>query len=88
MAATKKSAKGSRGKKRPAAKRSSSKKQSARKASAKRRTKKSLKAAALKRRARKGLRVARQAGKKTWKTLKSTTAEVIQGVKGTFGETG
>jgi hypothetical protein len=32
-----------------------------------------------------GLATVRQVGKKTWKTLKSTTAQVVEGVKETFG---
>jgi hypothetical protein len=31
------------------------------------------------------LKTVRQVGKKTWKTLKSTTAQVVEGVKDTFG---
>jgi hypothetical protein len=94
MAATRKSAKRSAAKKRATAKRSSSKKQAARKSTAKRRGKKSaaLKTAGLKRQARKGLKAARggldsviEAGGKTWETLKTTTASVVEGVKGTFG---
>jgi hypothetical protein len=72
---------------RKSAKRPSSKKQPARKSTSKRRGKKSAapKGAGLKRRARKGLKAARgglksviQAGGKTWKTLKSTTANVME----------
>jgi hypothetical protein len=80
MAASKKSAKRSSGKKRPAAKRSRSKKPAGK-----------AKAAASKRRSRKaskpsgGLDTVRQVGEKTWKTLKSTTAQVVEGVKETFG---
>jgi hypothetical protein len=85
MAATKKSAKRSAAKKRATAKRPSPKKQPARKAPSKRRGKKSApKTTGLKQRARKGLKAARgslgsvlQAGKKTWKKLKTTTADVI-----------
>lgn len=73
MAATKKSAKRSSAKKR---------------ASSKRGTKK---ATASKRRARKasksslpGIGAVRKVGRKTWKTLKSTTAQVVEGVKETF----
>lgn len=77
------------GKKRPAAKRSSAKKRPVRKAATKRGSKKRVsRATSLKRKARKGLRVARggintvrQAGEKTWEALKSTTAQVVEGVK-------
>jgi hypothetical protein len=90
MAATRKSAKRRAAKKRGAAKRPSSKKEPAtRKSASKRRAKKSSasKAIGLKRHARKGLRAARggldtvlQAGEKTWETLKTTTASVMEGV--------
>ena len=76
MAASKKSAKRSSAKKRPAAKSSRSKK-SAPKAKAARRK--------LKKRATGGLNTVRQVGEKTWTTLKSTTAQVVEGVKDTFG---
>jgi hypothetical protein len=79
MAATRKSTKRTAGKKRSSAKRSSTKKRPKSKA---------LKTTALKRKARKGLRAAkggiesvRQAGEKTWETLKSTTAQVVEGVR-------
>jgi hypothetical protein len=93
MAATRKSAKRSAAKKRAAAKRPSSKKQPARKATSKRRAKKlaALKPTSLKRQAKKGLKAARggldsvlQAGEKTWETLKTTTTNVVEGVKETF----
>lgn len=96
MAATRKSAKRSAAKKRAAAKRPSAKKQSARKSPSKRRGKKSSrKTTSLKRRAKKGLKAARggldnvlQVGEKTWKTLKTTTVNVmegmVEGVKETF----
>lgn len=97
MAATRKSAKRSAAKKRAAAKRPSSKKQPARKSSSKRRAKKSAprKTTSLKRQAKKGLKAARggldsvlQAGEKTWVSLKTTTANVMEGmvdgVKETF----
>jgi hypothetical protein len=84
MAATKKSAKRSARKKGPATKRQSAKKKKSKAAAPK--------ASQLKRRARKGLKAARggidtvlQAGGKTWETLKSTTAQVVEGVKETFG---
>jgi hypothetical protein len=87
-----KSAKRTAGKKRSSAKRGSTKK-SAGKAAAKRRTKGiSQKAGSVKKKARKVVRAARGpintvlgAGGKTWKALKSTTAQVVEGVKGTFG---
>jgi hypothetical protein len=93
MAATRKSAKRSAAKKRAAAKRPSSKKQPARKATSKRRGKKfaAPKTTSLKRQAKKGLKAARggldsvlQAGEKTWETLKTTTTNVVEGVKETF----
>jgi hypothetical protein len=93
MAATRKSAKRSAAKKRATAKRSS-KKQAPRKPPAKRGGKKSAapKTAGLRRQARKGLKAARggldsvlEAGGKTWKTLKTTTTSVMEGVKETFG---
>ena len=74
MAATRKSAKRSTPKKRPAGKRQSAKKKSKGKAA-------TPKATQLKRKARKGLKAARggldtvlQAGEKTWKKLKATIA--------------
>jgi hypothetical protein len=77
-------------------KRSSARKKTARKRTSKRRTKgRALKAKTLKRTARKGLRAARggiktvrKAGEKTWEALKSTTAQVVEGVKDRFGEEG
>lgn len=89
MAATRKSTKRTTGKKRSSAKRSSTKKRTGRKASSKGRTKsKARKTTTLKRTARKGLRAAkggletvRQAGEKTWETLKSTTSQVVEGVR-------
>jgi hypothetical protein len=98
MAATRKSAKRAAGKKRKSAKRSSAKKRPARKAAAKGRARRgTAKGAALKRTAKrtaqKGLRAARegidtvrQAGEKTWGVLKSTTTQVVEGVKDRFGE--
>lgn len=91
MATTRKSAKRS-AKKRPAAKGKSARTKAARKSSSTR-SKKSgtLKATRLKRQARKGLKAARggvstvlRAGGKTWRTLKSTTAQVVDGVKETL----
>lgn len=93
MAATKKSAKRSAAKKRAAAKRPSSQTQPARKPASKRRGKKAgaSKTTGLKRQAKKGLKAARggldsvlEAGGKTWKSLKTTTASVVEGVKETF----
>lgn len=92
MAARKKSAKRTSTKKRPAA-RSSRSKKPARKAAPKSGSKKSAaKAAGSKPRSRKasktargGLDTMRQVGEKTWETLKSTTAQVVEGVKETFG---
>lgn len=83
--ASKKSAKRS-AKKRPAAKGSRSKKpagkakaggRKAKAAGSKRRRKASRPAI--------GLGTVRQVGEKTWQTLKSTTAQVVEGVKDTFG---
>ncbi len=94
MAATKKSAKRSGAKKGSAAKRQSAKKKPAKKSSSKRGAKKGARPSAtqLKRQARKGLKAARggldtvlKAGGKTWRTLKSTTAQVVEGVKDTLG---
>jgi hypothetical protein len=87
MAATRKSTK--RGKKRSSAKRSSTKKRTSRKSASRGRAKsKALKTTTLKRRARKGLKAAkggiesmRQVGERTWETLKSTTAQVVEGVR-------
>jgi len=89
MAATRKSAKRSAAKKRAAAKRPSSKKKPAPKSAPKRRARKktSSTTVGLKRQAKKGLKAARggfdsvmQAGEKTWETLKTTTANVVEGV--------
>ena len=82
MAARKKSAKRTAPKK----------KKPARKAASKSQSRKSAKAAGSKPRSRKasktyrgGLNTMRQVGEKTWETLKSTTAQVVEGVKDTFG---
>jgi hypothetical protein len=82
MAARKKSAKRT----------SAKKKKPARKAASKTGSRKSAKATASKPRSRKasktargGLNTMRQVGEKTWETLKSTTAQVVEGVKETFG---
>jgi hypothetical protein len=95
MAATRKSAKrGAAKKASKAAKRPSAKKKAARKRSSKSSSRKATRPSAtrLKRQARKGLKAARgglntvlKAGGKTWKTLKSTTAQVVEGVKDTLG---
>jgi hypothetical protein len=76
MAATKKSAK------RNAPKKGSAKRQSTKKKKSKAAA---PKATQLKRQARKGLKAARGGIGKTWETLKSTTAQVVEGVKETFG---
>jgi len=81
MAATKKSAKRSATKKRTSTKRrkkSTAKSTSRRKSSAKAKARKGLKAA------RAGLGSVLQAGGKTWKTLKTTTAQVVEDVKDTL----
>jgi cell division septum initiation protein DivIVA len=97
MAATRKSAKRTAAKKRTSAKRSPAKKSARAKASSKRRTKGIAKKAGkavgkAKKKARKVVRAARgpintvmNAGGKTWKALKSTTAQMVEGVRGTFG---
>ena len=88
MAATRKSASRSASKKRLTAKKKGSTKTSAK--SARTKTKKTGrgKTTALRRRARKGLSAARdgfdsvlEAGGKTWRTLKNTTAHLVDGVK-------
>jgi hypothetical protein len=94
MAATKKSTKRTAGKKRSTAKRASAKKRPTRKAAAKGRTKaRASNSTSLKKKARQGLRAARggidtvrQAGEKTWEALKSTTAQVVGGVKDRLGD--
>ncbi|MEA2724430.1 MAG: hypothetical protein QOH59_2201 [Gemmatimonadales bacterium] len=89
MAATRKSAKRRAAKQSASAKRPSSKKKPARKSTPKRRANKTTasKATGLKRQAKKGLKAARggldsvlQAGEKTWESLKTTTANVMEGV--------
>lgn len=94
MAATRKSAKrGAAKKASKAAKRPSAKKKAAKKRSSKSSSRKATRPSAtrLKRQARKGLKAARgglstvlKAGGKTWNTLKSTTAQVVEGVKDTL----
>ncbi|HEY9015745.1 MAG TPA: hypothetical protein VIM84_11855 [Gemmatimonadales bacterium] len=90
MASTRKSAKRSSRKKGKTTKRAAARKRPARKAAARRRGKAS---GTLKRRAKRGLAVARegidtvrQAGERTWETLKSTTAHVVEGVRERLGE--
>jgi hypothetical protein len=94
MAATRKSAK--RTKKR-AGKRASGSRRAGAKSASKRRTKSAAKkssgsnkkASGSKKRAtraaRRTLKTVRTAGEKNWEALKSTTAQVVEGVKGTFG---
>jgi hypothetical protein len=74
------------------AKRASAKKRAGAKVGTKRRTKsRAKKAGSAKKRttrarsARGTLKSVRVAGEKTWKALKSTTAQMVEGVKGTFG---
>jgi hypothetical protein len=100
MAPTRKSAKRSAGKKRSGAKRasarkrpSSAKKRSTRKNAGSRVAKRGGRKTSLKRRAQKGIKAARggletvvQAGERTWEALRSTTAQVVEGVKDRLGE--
>ena len=94
MASTRKSAKGRTGKKRSGAKRastrksSSTKKRTTRKAVSRRAAKRASRKTTLKRRAKQGLQAARgglktvrKAGERTWEALRSTTAQVVEGVK-------
>ena len=92
MAATRKSAKRTARKKRARSKPASARKRSGRKSAAKRgsKTRKTRvrKTTTLKRKAKKGLRAARegldtvrQAGEKTWSALRSTTSQVVEGVR-------
>jgi hypothetical protein len=98
MAATRKSAKRTAGRKRSRAKPASAKKRPVRKTRSKRVTKSSgtgtrkKKGTNLKRQAKKGLKAARggidtvrQAGDKAWEALKSTTVQVVEGVKDRLG---
>ena len=95
MAPTRKSAKRA-GKKRSRTKRASAKKRPTRKAASRRSaktTRRARKTSSLKRRARQGLRAARggldtvrQAGERTWEVLKSTTSQVVEGVKDRLGD--
>ena len=90
MAATRKSAKRSAGKRPSAKKKKGTGKTSAK--SSRFKTKKGLRrTTTLQRRARKGLSAARdgfdsvlEAGGKTWRTLKNTTALMVEGVKETL----
>jgi hypothetical protein len=91
MAATKKSAKRSAGKKRAPAKKKGSARTSAKTPRSKTKKGGRSKTTALQRRARKGLGAAREgfdsvleAGGKTWRTLKNTTALMMEGVKETI----
>ena len=75
------------------AKKRTAKRASAKRAGAKRRTKstakkpsRAKKGTTRARAARRTLKRVRVAGEKTWKALKSTTAHVVEGVKGTFGK--
>jgi hypothetical protein len=73
---------------RKSAKRASGKKRAAKSASAQKRAKKASGTTKKTTRVRSGrgpLKRVRSAGKKTWEALKSTTAHVVEGVKGTFG---
>lgn len=79
MAAPRKSAKRSTTKKRPAAKRQTKKAPPAKKKSKRKgQARKGLKAA------RRGLSRVMKAGGKTWRTLKATTTQVVEGVKDTL----
>jgi hypothetical protein len=93
MAARKKSAKRAARKTRAGSQRASARKKPLRKATSKRRGKASstsakrktnLKSKAAKglRAARKGIGTVRQAGERTWELLKSTTGQVVEGVRG------
>ena len=88
MAATRKSAKKSASTKRTPAKKKRTGKASARSSRSKAKKPGSSRTTALKRRARKGLGAARdgfdsvlEAGGKTWRSLKNTTALMVEGVK-------
>jgi hypothetical protein len=91
MAATRKSAKRSASKKRSTAKKKGSAKTSAKSTRARTTKAGRGKTTTLKRRAKKGLGAAREgfdsvleAGGKTWRTLKNTTAQMVEGVKETL----
>jgi hypothetical protein len=88
MAATRKSAKKSASTKRTATKKKRTGKASARSSRSKLKKPGSSRTTALQRRARKGLGAARdgfdsvlEAGGKTWRSLKNTTAHMVEGVK-------
>jgi hypothetical protein len=88
MVAARKPAKRKTAKKRAAVKAQPGKKKGGPKRSSKRGARKTTKATQLRRKARKGLKAARggldtvlHAGQKTWKSLKSRTARVLEGVK-------
>jgi hypothetical protein len=96
MAGSRKSARRTGAKKR-GAKRAATKKRAVRKAATKRRTRagrsKTTGTGKLKRKAAKGLRAARggintvrKAGEKTWEVLKSTTTQVVEGVRDKLGD--
>jgi hypothetical protein len=80
MAATRKSTKRT-GKKRSSATRSSAKKRSTKKRSARKTASKRGTKSSVVKAAKGSLDTMRQAGERTWKTLKSTTAQVVEGVK-------
>lgn len=98
MARTRKSAKRSTRKKQSGAKRTTAKNTAVRKSAPRRaakrsgsKSKRTARTGGLKRQARKGLQAARggietvrQVGDKAWETLKSTTAQVVEGVKETL----
>jgi hypothetical protein len=91
MAATGKSAKRSVGKKRTAGKKKGASKTSSKSSRSQTKKRSRSKATALQRRARKGLGAAKdgfdsvlEAGGKTWRTLKNTTALMVEGVKETL----
>jgi hypothetical protein len=74
------------------AKRATAKKRAGAKPASKRRTKRTAKKASSSKKRTKRARSARGpldsvrvAGEKTWEALKSTTAQMVEGVKGTFG---
>jgi hypothetical protein len=81
MAATRKSTKRTAGKKRSSATRASSKKRSTKKRSARKTASKRATKSRVVKAAKGGLETVRQAGERTWETLKSTTAQVVEGVR-------
>lgn len=80
MAATRKSTKRT-GKKRSSAKRPSAKKRSTKKRSARKAASRSGTKARVVKAAKGSLDTMRQAGERTWETLKSTTTQVVEGVR-------